>query len=98
MQTAPQRRDAALGPDTITRHVLDNGLTVLVYPNPTIPAVIARMSIKAGAMYDPPEKAGLASFVTRAMRRGTENFTFEQLNEETEGRGASVGLDSGQAL
>jgi zinc protease len=98
MQTAPQRRDAALGPDTITRRMLDNGLTVVVYPNPTIPALVARMSIKAGAMYDPPEKAGLASFVTRAMRRGTDNFTFEQLNEETEGRGVSVGLDSGQAL
>ncbi len=98
MQTQPQRRDAALGPDTITRHVLDNGLTLLVYPNPTIPAVVARMSIKAGAIYDPPEKAGLASFVTRAMRRGTENYTFDALNEETESRGASVGLDAGQAL
>lgn len=98
MQTAPRKRDAALGPDTITRRVLDNGLTVLVYPNPTIPAVVARMAVKGGSMYDPPEKAGLASFVTRAMRRGTENYTFEQLNEETESRGMSVGLDSGQAL
>jgi len=88
----------ALGPDTITRRVLDNGLTVLVYPNPTIPALTARVSIKGGAMYDPPEKAGLASFATRAMRRGTQNYTFDQLNEETEGRGASVGVDAGQAL
>jgi zinc protease len=82
----------------MTRKVLDNGLTLLVYPNPTIPALTARVSIKGGGMYDPPERAGLASFATRAMRRGTQNFTFDQLNEQTEGRGASVGVDAGQAL
>jgi zinc protease len=98
MQTISKRENRALGPDTITRRVLDNGLTVLVYSNPTIPALTARISIEGGAMYDPPDKAGLASFATRAMRRGTQNYTFEQLNEETEGRGASVGMDAGQAL
>ena len=95
MQTVANR---ALSPETITRHVLPNGMTVLVYPNPTIPALVARVSIKGGAMYDPPDKAGLASFATRAMRRGTQCYTFEQLNEETEGRGASVGVDAGKAL
>lgn len=88
----------ALSAETITRHVLPNGMIVLVYPNPTIPALVARISIKGGAMYDPADKAGLASFATRAMRRGTQNYTFEQLNEETEGRGASVGVDAGKAL
>jgi zinc protease len=97
MQTTDTKQ-RALGPDTITRRVLDNGMTVLVYPNPTIPALVARLSIKGGAMYDPPDKAGLASFATRAMRRGTELRSFEQLNEDTEDRGASVGVDAGQAL
>ena len=31
----------------------------------------------------------------RAMRRGTERRTFDQLNEETENLGASVGVDAG---
>ena len=95
MQTVANR---ALSPETITRHVMPNGMTILAYPNPTIPALVARVSIKGGAMYDPPDKAGLASFATRAMRRGTQRYTFEQLNEETEGRGASVGVDAGKAL
>lgn len=95
MQTVANR---ALSPETITRQVLPNGLTVLVYPNPTIPALTARISIKGGAMYDPEDKAGLASFATRAMRRGTEHYTYEALNEATEGRGASVGVDAGKAL
>src|SRR5947209_5709129 len=88
----------ALGPETIARRVLDNGLVVLVYPKTSTPALVARLSIKGGAMYDPPDKAGLASFAARAMRRGTERRTFDQLNEDTEGRGASVGVDGGQTL
>lgn len=98
MQTLPKRATGGLGPDTITRHTLGNGLTVIVYPNPTTPALVARLSMRGGAMYDPPEKSGLASFATRAMRRGTERRSFDQLNEDTEGRGASVGVDAGQAL
>lgn len=87
-----------LSPDTITRRVLSNGLIVLAFPKLNTPALLARLSIKGGAMYDPPEKAGLASFASRSMRRGTTQHTFDQLNEDTEGRGASVGVDSGQTL
>ena len=98
MQTLSQPTSRGLSPETISRRVLDNGLTVLVYPNPTIPSLVARLSVKGGAMYDPADKAGLASFAVRAMRRGTEQRTFDQLNEETEGRGASVGVEAGKAL
>jgi hypothetical protein len=31
-----------IGPETVTRRVLDNGLVVLIYPNTAIPAVRAR--------------------------------------------------------
>ena len=98
MQTLFQPTSRGLSPETISRRVLDNGLTVLVYPNPTIPSLVARLSVKGGAMYDPADKAGLASFAVRAMRRGTEKHPFDQLNEETEGRGASVGVEAGKAL
>ena len=98
MQTVSEHAAMALGPDTITRRVLDNGLTVLAFPKRNTPALVARLSIKGGAMYDPPEKAGLAAFATKAMRRGTEQRAFDRINEETEGRGASVGVDAGKAL
>ncbi|HYO50238.1 MAG TPA: pitrilysin family protein [Chloroflexia bacterium] len=98
MQTLSQPASRGLSPETISKRVLDNGLTVLVYPNPTIPSLVARLSVKGGAMYDPADKAGLASFAVRAMRRGTEKHPFDQLNEETEGRGASVGVEAGKAL
>lgn len=98
MPTVAERATRGLGPDTITRRLLDNGMIVLVYPNPTTPSLVARLSVKGGAMFDPDDKAGLASFAIRALRRGTENRNFEQLNEDTEGRGASVGVDAGQTL
>ncbi|HKP54771.1 MAG TPA: pitrilysin family protein [Chloroflexia bacterium] len=98
MQILEKQHTDRLSPETVTRRVLDNGMTVVVYPNPTIPTLVARVAIKGGAMYDPSDKAGLASFTARAMRRGTESHTFEQLNEETESRAVSVGLDAGKAL
>ena len=98
MQTATQQETSALSPETITRRVLDNGLIVLVFPKLNTPALTARLSVKGGAMYDPPEKSGLASFAARMMRRGTEQRTFDELNESTESRGASVGVDAGQTL
>lgn len=98
MATVAERATRGLGPNTITRRVLDNGMIVLVYPNPTTPSLTARLSVKGGAMFDPADKSGLASFAIRALRRGTERRSFEQLNEDTEGRGASVGVDAGQTL
>jgi zinc protease len=73
-------------------------VTVVVYPNSTIPTLVARMIVKGGAMYDKPDKAGLASFAMRTLRRGTERRSFDQLNEDTESRGVSVGVDAGKAI
>jgi len=98
MQTLPRTSRAGLSAETITRRVLDNGMIVLVYPNPTTPSLVARLAIKGGAMYDPEGKEGLASFTTRAMRRGTERRSFLEINEETESIGASIGVDAGKAM
>lgn len=90
---APSR---GISPETVTREVLDNGLIVIVYPNHAVPIVNITLSCEAGAVFEPPELNGLASFTARMMRRGTLRKTFEQLNTETEERGISVGTDAGQ--
>jgi zinc protease len=92
------RRATALGPGSVTRQVLANGLVVLVYPNPAIPAVSVRLSVRAGAIYDPPNLSGRAAFTAGALRRGTRRHSFTELNEITEERGLSVGVDSGYHL
>src|SRR5258708_21090202 len=85
-----------ISPDTVRRVVLDNGMVVIIYPNHVIPALKVSLSVDAGAVFEPPELNGLAAFTARMMRRGTLRKTFEQLNSETEERGMSVGVDSGQ--
>jgi zinc protease len=98
MQTVSARSTGRLSPETITRRVLDNGMTVVVYPNPTIPTLVARVIVKGGAMYDTRDKAGLASFTMRTLRRGTRRRDFDRINEETESRGVTIGVDAGKAI
>src|SRR3954468_20712877 len=95
---APAATVRGISPETVTREVLDNGMVVLVYPNHAIPAINISLSFEAGAIFDPADRNGLASFTARTMRRGTLRKTFERLNLETEERGMTVGVDSGQQL
>jgi zinc protease len=92
----PAASARGISPETVTREVLDNGLIVIVYPNHAVPIVNMTLSCEAGAVFEPPELNGLASFTARMMRRGTLKKTFERLNIETEERGISVGTDAGQ--
>ena len=94
--TAPAAPAQGIGPDTISRTVLPNGTVVLIYPNHAIPAVNITWSCEAGAVFEPAERNGLAGFTARLMRRGTKRQTFERLNQETEERGMSVGVDAGR--
>ncbi len=82
-------------PETVTRTTLDNGLVVLVKQNPHNPSVTLRGRIRAGALYDTSETAGLAEMTTAALQRGTRKRSFQQLNEELDRAGMSFGVGSG---
>ena len=97
------------GPETITRHVLSNGITVLVLENHISPSVFVSGYLMAGSQDDVaaapdamsvnaegyPGKMGLASFTVDVMERGTLHRSFDQLYEEVESIGASFGLSAG---
>lgn len=97
------------GPETITRHVLSNGITVLTLENHISPSVFVSGYFAAGSQDDMefspdglstnaegyPRKMGLASFTIDAMERGTVHRSFDQLYEEVESIGASFGLNAG---
>jgi zinc protease len=83
------------GPQDITRHELDNGMVVLMRDAARYhlsPSVIVAGYLLVGAYDERPEQAGLSSFVADALMRGTTNRTFEQIYEELESVGASVGI------
>jgi len=78
-----------------TRVVLPNGIVLVVQENHTVPAVAISGMLRAGSIYDPPGKAGLANLVAAGTARGTTTRTFQQMAEELEFVAATVGLSGG---
>lgn len=84
-------RSAALpGPENIARMTLPNGLTILVRENHAAPLAVLHGSLRAGAIYERPEQAGLASFVAGMLTRGSAGYDYAAFNEAVESVGASL--------
>lgn len=81
------RRERGLSP---TKHVLPNGVTVLVKETRTTPAVTIYAGFHAGTAYDPQDFPGLAHFVSKTIDRGTESRSADQIAEELDSRGVSL--------
>lgn len=80
----------AINADSVARHTLRNGATLLVYPNPASPSVAIGAYHAAGAVLETREQAGLASLTADALNRGTANRTFFEFSEALDHVGASL--------
>lgn len=69
---------------------LPNGLTVLVIERHKLPTVEFSLWIKTGALSDPKNLPGLASFTADMLREGTKTRSSSQLSSEIDGLGASL--------
>ena len=74
-----------------TRHVFDNGLTLLIQENHFNQTVAISGRLKAGSMYDRQGFYGLSDVVANMLTKGTEKRTWEEIAEATESVGASIG-------
>lgn len=83
------------GADDITRVVLSNGLVILARPNFNSPSVVISGYVNAGSLSDPDEKLGLADFTAGALLRGTARRSFQEIYDDLESAGASLGFDGG---
>src|SRR5574338_128558 len=83
------------GSDDIHREVLPNGITILTRSNFNSPSVVVSGYFGAGALYDPDDKLGLAEYTSYSLMRGTRTRTFDQIYQELESVGASLGFSSG---
>ncbi len=81
--------------ESITRVELPNGIVVLGYETRGSPAEVLAGTLWAGAMDEPPEKAGLAYLTAALLSHGTRNRTFAQINDELESVGAQLGFGGG---
>lgn len=80
-----------IGPDSIARRLLPNGMVALARENYSTPAVVVSGLLRVGSLDEPVELSGLSSFAAEGLMRGTESRSFAQLNEEIESLGADVG-------
>jgi zinc protease len=78
------------------REVLPNGIVLLVAERPAIPIVVVRVFAHAGAVLDPPDRAGLANLTGALLTRGTAKRTGPQLDSAIEFVGGSLGAGAGR--
>lgn len=77
------------------RTVLPNGLTLIVRRNSANPTISLQGLVRAGGIYDPPGRSGLAGFTASMLDQGTPKRTALQMAEAIEGVGAHLGFDGG---
>lgn len=80
------------GPDDITRVVLPNGITILTRPNFNSPSIVISGYLPVGSRQDPEEKLGLAHFTALSLMRGTHRRSFQEIFNDLESAGASLGF------
>jgi len=83
------------GSDDISREILPNGITILTRSNFNSPSIVITGYFGAGALMDPDDKLGLAEYTSYASMRGTKTRTFDEIYNEMEAVGASLGFSSG---
>jgi len=74
-----------------------NSVQVLSERSAILPVVNFGISIRTGALFDPPGKEGLTSLLVRAMRRGTTELKSLALEEKLDCMGAQLGMSSSQS-
>ena len=79
----------------IAQFQLSNGIRVFAYENFASPAVVVSGYLDVGARDETPDKAGLASFASDCLMRGTGRYSYEQIFELTESIGANLSVSSG---
>ena len=80
------------GTQDIKRKVLSNGITLLARSNFNSASVVVSGYLGAGSLLDPLDKLGLAHFASLSLMRGTQKRDFQQLFNELESTGASLGF------
>jgi zinc protease len=79
-----------------SRFALPNGVVILVAERPGVPIVVARASVDAGAVLDPPDKGGLANLTALLLTRGTATRSAEESDRAIEFVGGSLESDGGR--
>jgi zinc protease len=78
------------------REVLPNGIVLLVAERPAVPIVAVRVLTRAGAVFDPPDHAGLANLTGALLTRGTAKRTGPEVDSAIEFVGGILNAGAGR--
>ncbi len=92
----PSLTHALPGPETVREVHLPNGMQALIRENHASPTVVIGGAVRGGALYEPPDRCGLAAFTASMLERGTTERTFSELSEDLEAIGAEIGFAAGR--
>jgi len=86
--------EPAFTPPTPVRHQLSNGMSIAVVERRGAPIVSFALVLRAGAVSDPEDLPGLASFTAQMLMEGTEGRTSLEIANAAEFIGARVSSDA----
>lgn len=78
----------------VHRAVLNNGVVVLALENPAADIISARVFVRAGSRYEQRHQAGISHLLSAVITKGTEDLSSQEIAEQVESVGASLGADS----
>ena len=81
---------------TFVRAKLDNGLTILVSTEDSLPLVSFRLVSRGGAALDPAGKAGLGAITYAMLQEGAGDLDFLAFSDRVADLGANFGASSGR--
>lgn len=81
---------------TPKRIVTDNGITLLLVEQHSLPIVSVEALIEAGAIYDPNEKAGLATLTASLLEEGTKKRSAPEISQAVDFIGANLTASADQ--
>jgi zinc protease len=78
------------------REVLANGIVLLVAERPAVPIVAVRVFMRAGAVFEPRDRAGVANLTGALLTRGTARHTGPEIDDAIEFVGGSLEAGAGR--
>jgi zinc protease len=72
-----------------------NGVKVVVMTDNRLPLVNWRLTMRRGSYSEPKDKKGIATLCGEMLRHGTTAQSYEELNQDLESRGISIGVGHG---
>lgn len=94
-QAAKAENAKPISAGEIQKFELTNGLRVLVREDPRLPLVSMTAVFRGGLLAETSETNGITRLMSKVLLKGTKTRTAEQLADELEAVGGSIGSDAG---